>query len=336
MQKKQNFVAISVISFMKKIFYLIALSLGMGITSCEKATETKPTKDENSIHLALGNPSNARIDESLVDNYLMNIPQYSMSYNSTKGHANWVSWIVDNSWVGTFDRLDDFRVNPELPENWYRVNQYDFFSPPNGTTPTGFDRGHLCPSADRTKTREDNSATFFMTNMIPQAPNNNQRTWGNLETETRTLTTPTASTITPMGAYVIAGTYGTGGDCLAGSFNSLQRGLINVPARTWKIIVLVPLVEVTNPEPNEVVINNPRNNKKYAPLASAKSGDNIARITNATRVIAVDMPNSQTIDSNWRLYRVSVDFLEQKTGYDFLSKIPQAIQDVLEARVDNL
>ncbi len=327
---------------MKKILYAVSLGIGLLLGGCKETYDTKPVKDEFSIHLTLGNPSNARIDESLPENYLMNLPQYSLSYNSTKGHANWVSWILDNSWIGTIDRLDDFRPNPEIPEPWYRVNHYDFYSAPNGTSPTGFDRGHMCPSADRTKTREDNSSTFLMTNMIPQAPKNNQQTWGNLETYTRSLVVPTVSTITPMGVYIISGTYGTGGDCPAGSFTNLQRGKINVPARTWKIIVLVPLAEfnVTNLLPAEILalnlINNPKNNLKYAPLGTIASGDEIARINNNTRVIAVDMPNSQTINTDWRSYRVSVDFLEGKTGFDFLSKVPQAIQDVIEAKIDNL
>ena len=52
---------------------------------------------------------------------------------------------------------------------------------------SGFDRGHHTPSADRTSSIPDNSATFFMTNMMPQAPNNNQGPWEELETYCRTL-----------------------------------------------------------------------------------------------------------------------------------------------------
>ncbi len=299
---------------MKKIFYILATSVAIFLGSC-KEDEAKPSKSEASIHLTLGNPSNARIDENTPENYLMSISQYALSYNSTKGHANWVSWIVDNSWLGSVDRTDNFRPNDEIPIQWYRVNHYDYFSPPNGTTPTGFDRGHMCPSADRTKIRDDNSATFLMTNMIPQAPRNNQQTWASLEDYTRSLVGANSN----MGAYVISGTYGTGGDCPAGKFESLQRGKINVPERTWKIIVLMPLVNTGS---------------VFAPLGTI--GDDATRVNNNTRVIAVDMPNSQTINTNWRTYRVSVDFLEQKTGLDFLSRVPQSIQDVIEARVDNL
>ena len=38
-------------------------------------------------------------------------------------------------------------------------------------------------------------------------------------------------------------------------------------------------------------------------------------------------------DNNART--IKVDFIEQETGYDVLSKVSTAIQSVIEARVDN-
>lgn len=76
------------------------------------------------------------------------------------GHANWVAWELTKVDFGTSDRQDDFRPDPYLPAGWYRGKTSDY-------TGSGFDRGHLCPSADRTFTLEDNSATFLMTNIIP-------------------------------------------------------------------------------------------------------------------------------------------------------------------------
>ena len=56
----------------------------------------------------------------------------------------------------------------------------------------------------------------------------------------------------------------------------------------------------------------------------------------ATRVIAVIMPNSDTIqDEPWTRYRVTVDEVERRTGYDFLTAVPPDVQKVLEARVDD-
>lgn len=45
----------------------------------------------------------------------------------------------------------------------------------------------MTPSSDRTRTPEDNSATLLMTNMIPQAPKNNQEVWRELEEYSREL-----------------------------------------------------------------------------------------------------------------------------------------------------
>jgi endonuclease G len=47
------------------------------------------------------------------------------------------------------------------------------------------------------------------------------------------------------------------------------------------------------------------------------------------------MPNSGSIGTDWRAYRVSVDQVEGMTGYDFFSNVPASIQSVIEARVDN-
>jgi endonuclease G len=48
------------------------------------------------------------------------------------------------------------------------------------------------------------------------------------------------------------------------------------------------------------------------------------------------MPNTNTVNSNWRTLRTTVDAIEAATGYDILSKVDPAIQAVIEARVDNL
>jgi endonuclease G len=48
-----------------------------------------PTSSE---HLTMGNPSNAVTDVLQPNNYLMEKPQYSLSYSRDNGGPNWVSW----------------------------------------------------------------------------------------------------------------------------------------------------------------------------------------------------------------------------------------------------
>ncbi|PPT05015.1 hypothetical protein CKA32_004457 [Geitlerinema sp. FC II] len=55
-----------------------------------------------SKHLLLGNPTFARDDENTHrENYLIERPQFAVSYNDTRKTPNWVSWQLDNSWFGS-------------------------------------------------------------------------------------------------------------------------------------------------------------------------------------------------------------------------------------------
>ena len=137
-------------------------------------------------------------DATTPTNYLLLKTQYALSYHRDQGKPTWVSWHLSPEWLGSAPRQDDFRGDPDLPAGWYRVTASSY-------TGSGFDRGHNCPSADRTRTVADNSATFLMSNIMPQAPRNNQRTWANLEDYSRTLVGRGNE------LYLICGSYGRGG-----------------------------------------------------------------------------------------------------------------------------
>ena len=269
------------------------------LTSCYKSDgEPLPGPDvvgpaTKGDHIALGNPSNATSSILQNNNYLMEKDQYVLSYNDSKRTANWVSWHLSKSWVGSVSRQDDFRADVALPSSWVSVGTYDYSG-------SGFDRGHMCPSADRTATIADNSSTFLMTNMIPQAPKNNQIPWANFESYCRSLVSSGHE------VYIVAGPWGRGGSGSKGYAETIGNKSVVVPQYTWKVALVL------------------------------LSGENdISRITKETRIIGIWMPNTQDASSkSWYDYRVSVDFIESKTGFDFYSSIPKEIQDVIEARVD--
>jgi len=248
-----------------------------------------PTKAQ-AQHLNMGNPSSA--GTTSTSNYLLSKPQYALSYNCTKGIANWVSWQLNSSWLGSTPRQDDFRADTTLPSGCYRVGGSDYSG-------SGFDRGHMTPSADRTRTVTDNSATFLMTNMVPQSPDNNQGPWASLETYCRTLVSQGKE------LYIISGAYGSGGTGSNGTKFTIANGNVEVPSRTWKVIV----------------VGNP--------------GAGASGVTTSTRVISVNLPNTQGIRNNdWRTYRVSVDSIEVNTGFNLLSNVSTSVQSVIESRVD--
>jgi endonuclease G len=248
-----------------------------------------------SVHLTMGNPSNAVADVNQPTNYLLDKPQYAVSYHRDKGRPNWVSWHLASSWLGSTPRQDDFRNDTTLPAGWYQVQGTDYSG-------SGFDRGHHCPSADRTLTVADNSSTFLMTNMLPQSPDNNQGPWANMENYLRTLVTSGNELYIVMGG---AGSGGTGSN--GGTTFTIANGHVAVPSQVWKVVIVLP-----------------------------SGTSDVSRVTTATRTIAVVMPNTQGIrTADWKTYRVSVDQVETLTGYDFFSNVPASIQSVIESRVDN-
>ena len=248
------------------------------------------TRDSN---LAMGNPSAAVTDATnSPNNYLMTKTQYTLSYSRDKGKPNWVSWHLSSAWLGSTARQDNFNADATLPSSWYHVGSTSY-------TGSGFDRGHNCPSADRTGSVADNTATFLMTNMMPQTPTNNQRTWAGFESYARTLVGQGYK------CYIIAGSYGQGGTSSNGYATTINSGHIVVPSSCWKVLVVLPV----------------------------GTGD-AGRVTTSTRVIAVDMPNNNSIGTAWGAYRTSVDAIEAATGYDILSAVSTTVQSTIESKVD--
>src|SRR5262249_44115168 len=116
-----------------------------------------------------GLPSQARADPQHRNDYLIEHPQYILSYNDAKKTPNWVCWSLRQSDLGHAER-GAFEPDPKLPQNFVHVVS-DVY---NGS---GFDRGHMCPAQDRSSKQEDMDATFYTTNIVPQSPNCNQKGW---------------------------------------------------------------------------------------------------------------------------------------------------------------
>jgi DNA/RNA endonuclease G (NUC1) len=187
-----------------------------------------------SQHLMLGNPTrNGQIalpEDNQVNNYLLEKPQYAVSYNNETKNPNWVSWKIDSSWIGNPTNSvprSSLRFNnlpPNYPPNTdysARSGQEPWVSDP--TLPTGLfpvkvegtdlnnaisggslDRGHLTAFRDRDRNAKDAIATFLTTNMIPQNTENNtiNSAWENFESYLE-------NTLIAKGkeVYVIAGGY---------------------------------------------------------------------------------------------------------------------------------
>lgn len=167
-----------------------------------------------SLHVALGVPTDA--DPS--DDVLLDRQAYVVSYNPDKRVPNWVAWHLDRSDLGRVKRRNDFRADHLLPSGMSVATPADYVR-------SGYDRGHLCPSADRDDTAEHNSLTFLMTNMVPQLHELNAGPWEKLEEHERELAAGADAEL-----FLVAG------GIFAARPPTIGRG-VAVPRATFKIIV---------------------------------------------------------------------------------------------------
>jgi len=252
-----------------------------------------------------GNPTQAITSASYPQNYLKDNGYYKIGYRKTMGEPMWVAWHLQSDDWGSAPRQNDFRNDPQLPAGWYQVQNTDYSG-------SGFDRGHNCPSADRTSTVAANSSTFLMTNMIPQAPNLNQGPWGTLEDYIRTSLVGTNNE-----AFVFMGNSGSGGvNSSGGLINSIAGGQVNVPAKVWKVVLIMP-----------------------------KGNDDLNRIHSTATILAVNMPNNNTLytiggsgNNAWRNYLTNVNAIEADAGsagipLNLFSGVADSIKTLLKAKV---
>lgn len=111
--------------------------------------------------------------------------QYVLSWNPKTRNPNWVAWKMTIDDLGTIGRQDNFTIDPVL--DTHITSTMDSVKPVTTKDYTGscFDRGHVVASSDRQASDEDNKATFYMTNVVPQTSFLNQRIWTGLESQTK-------------------------------------------------------------------------------------------------------------------------------------------------------
>jgi endonuclease G len=237
------------------------------------------------FQMPLGNPSSANTDSNNHAHYLIKRSVFAMDYDDHEAEPNWVAWDLTADDIGPAKRTPTFHADSELPATFHHITSADYKG-------SGFDRGHMCPSADRTDNAQDNDAVFTMANIIPQAADNNQGVWEHLEADCRDWARQGNELL------IICGPAGFSGDHI---------GPVAVPSHTWKIVVVVP----------------------------NSAGSVLSRISTATRVIAVNIPNKAGVRHDpWSKYLVSVNDLEKLTGLKFFTALAPEIAAVLKAKVD--
>ncbi len=114
---------------------------------------------------------------------------YSVEWDCDKKAQRWSCYEMDaansvtnwnrNKWDETSWHGDPFQEDKDIPEK-YRTTLTDYRG-------SGYDRGHICPSADRVNSQEANEQTFYLSNMQPQINGFNVGVWYTMENQLRNV-----------------------------------------------------------------------------------------------------------------------------------------------------
>ena len=125
--------------------------------------------------------------------------------------------ITPQAITGPASRKDDFREDPAVHDQC-RSRLQDYAGQP-------YDRGHMSAAAGNTQNDRIMSESFFLSNMVPQVPNNNRGIWRMLEAQIRDQVKTTGQSL-----YVISGAIFASGHATIG------QG-VGVPTHLYKVII---------------------------------------------------------------------------------------------------
>jgi endonuclease G len=225
-------------------------------------------------------------DADASDDVLLDRDEFVVSYNPRLRGPNWVAWRLREADLGRVRRKNNFRADTALPTGLFRVEPNDFAH-------SGFDRGHLCPSADRTANEAANERTFLMTNMAPQLHELNAGPWEELESYTRDLLRRRVDVI-----YLVAGALYDAAPAKIGRD-------VSVPNATYKVLLAFRGTPRASADADSVIL------------------DDAALVTHEEAI----MPNQKAVQgTSWSSYRVSLSEVERATGYRQWSRLPPALR----------
>ena len=255
-------------------------------------TNLSPTKD--------GAETKSQIIVKKTDDYGIT---YSVEWDNAKVANRWTCYqLHEGNTLSQTDRNDDFKADPDVAVS---ATLEDYRN-------SGFSRGHLCPSADRQCSEEQNKQTFFLTNMQPQWQKHNGGLWKNLEDLVRNYATDDGKT------------------------NAHCDTLYIVKAATITDKVTINDTEEDGIYDQKCVGGDGHSHELIVPKFFYMALLHYNKVTDNYHAIAFWTLHEDANDTNKNYgdYAISIDELEKRTGIDFFCNLPDEVEKQVEAEVD--
>ncbi len=163
---------------------------------------------------------------------------YAVGYNFQTKNADWVAYhITAESVNASYKRSNSFKEDSDLPD-YARSTLADYSG-------SGYDRGHLAPSATMDFSQDSMKQSFLISKMSPQLPGFNRVGWRILEDHVRDL----ANEYNEL--YVVTGPIYQGNESTIGNNVIIPSAFYKVildPAFNEAIAFIVPHRDVSSSE----------------------------------------------------------------------------------------
>lgn len=217
---------------------------------------------------------------------------FSLLYDSDIYHSLWVAYPLYADVLGSGNRTNAWGIfDPNIPTS-KQLNMERSYS--------GYDRGHILPSASRAKSTSDNRQTFYPTNMSPQLAGLNQQKWAGIEGQVRNW----ANSCDTL--YVVTGAV----------FQTVGGN------------ESVKYTYCRSDSSKDVAVPN----YYYKALLQRRGTGNNSSYT----AVAIWVPHKAASGLATKEDLISIDELEQKTGIDFFHNLDDSIEESVESQYNPL
>ncbi|MEM6515409.1 MAG: DNA/RNA non-specific endonuclease [Bacteroidota bacterium] len=239
----------------KKSFYsilaIVLVAVIFGYDYYLNYSESQKFINEGAL---LKNQTNAYFLPNSTDNQIVHHVGYSLSYSEEHEQSEWVAYELKKSQLSNANfKRPYFEIDKAVKTgaaHWYNYKN------------SGYDRGHLCPAADRKYIKSAYDETFLTSNISPQKHEFNSGIWNRLEQKVRYWT------------FKYDGIFVVTGGVLEPGLKTIGDEKVSVPKQFYKI-----LIDFNSETPKMIGFLMPHQNSKKPLYQFVVSVDEIEKLT---------------------------------------------------------
>ncbi len=237
---------------------------------------------------------------------------YAVEWDNSKKANRWSCYQFHaGNRNGSTTGSGNFHEDSELPSST-RSSESNYKN-------SGYSKGHLCPSADRKKSAEQNNQTYYMGNMQPQWQAHNGGQWSDLEGDVRTWANNCDTLYVVKAATIDNVTLN--GTTESGLFSTTYNGTTYSDLKCNGVLPVPKYFYMAL-----LAYNKSTNTYQAIGIWTKHYNSGTNGVDNATH----SWPVINKVSAEY----ITIDELETRTGIDFFCNLPDDVENAVEASLN--